>query len=103
MLVERRLILFCTGLRAISRGMVTNFSISSALLPGHWVIIVTSVFVTSGNASIGIVLNVTTPDTSKIAVANKMKYLFLREKDKTPFKTLFIIVFFLNSTDSFYT
>lgn len=33
---------------AISIGIVINFSISSALLPGHWVIIVTFVFVTSG-------------------------------------------------------
>ena len=38
---------------AISIGIVINFSISSALLPGHWVIIVTFVFVTSGNASTG--------------------------------------------------
>jgi hypothetical protein len=39
---------------AISIGMVTNFSISSALLPGHWVMIVTLVFVTSGKASTGV-------------------------------------------------
>ena len=31
-----------------------NFSTSSALLPGHWVIMVTFVFVTSGKASTGV-------------------------------------------------
>src|SRR5580698_8695117 len=95
MLVERRLIFSCTGFKAISIGMVTNFSISSALRPGHCVMMVTSVLVTSGNASIGIVLKVTTPVTSKITVANKMKYLFLSEKDNIDFKTLFITIIFV--------
>ena len=92
--MERRLILFCTGFNAISIGIVTNFSISSALRPGHCVMIVTSVFVTSGNASIGIVLKVTMPATSSINVANKMKYLFFKEKERIDFNILFIIVFF---------
>ena len=46
---------------AISIGIVINFSISSALLPGHWVIIVTFVFVTSGNASIGVWIKLVIP------------------------------------------
>jgi hypothetical protein len=52
--VERTLVFFCTGLSAISMGAVTNFSISSAERPGHCVMMVISVFVTSGNASMGV-------------------------------------------------
>ena len=52
--VERMLDFFCTGFSAISIGAVTNFSISSADRPGHCVMMVISVFVTSGKASIGV-------------------------------------------------
>jgi hypothetical protein len=54
------------------------------------VMMVTSVFVTSGNASIGIVLKVMMPAISNISVANKMKYLFFREKDNICLIVLFI-------------
>src|SRR5579871_3859770 len=59
---------------------------------------VTSVLVTSGNASMGIVLKVMMPAMSKTTVANKIKYLLLSEKDNIPFNTLFINHFFLNAT-----
>lgn len=39
---------FCGILITFEIGKVTNFSISSALRPGHWVIIRALVFVTSG-------------------------------------------------------
>ena len=52
--VLRISVFFCTGFMAISTGIVMNFSISSALRPGHWVMIVTFVFVTSGKASTGV-------------------------------------------------
>ena len=90
MLVERRLVFCCTGLSAISIGMVICFSTSSALLPGHWVIISISVFVTSGNASIGISLNVIIPVIIKTPKANKIKYLFVNENATMYFKTLVI-------------
>ena len=80
MLVERRLVFLCTGFIAISIGMVINFSISSALLPGHWVMMVISVLVTSGNASIGIFLNVIIPMTNNTSVTNKIKYFRFNEK-----------------------
>src|SRR2546423_15317218 len=88
MLVERRLSFFCTGFIAISIGIVTNFSTSSALLPGHCVMIVISVLVTSGNASIGISLKVMIPKITSKAVQKNMKYLFFKEKASTPLKNL---------------
>src|ERR1700690_1131353 len=90
MLVERRLTLRCTGFIAISMGMVINFSTSSALLPGHCVMILISVLVTSGNASIGIFLKVMIPAITKISVQNKTKYLFLSENPIIPFNKLII-------------
>ncbi len=75
---------------AISTGIVTNFSISSALRPGHWVIMLISVLVTSGNASIGMFLKVMIPVISKRAVQKKIKYLFLREKAIILLRNLFI-------------
>ena len=57
-----------------------NFSISSALRPGHWVMIVTFVFVTSGKASTGVCRKLTAPAITAITVRKKMKNLFLSEK-----------------------
>ena len=57
-----------------------NFSTSSALLPGHCVIIVTFVLVTSGNASIGVCLKDIIPMIMAIIVQKKMKNLFFSEK-----------------------
>ena len=77
--VLRISVFFCTGFMAISIGIVINFSISSALLPGHWVIIVTFVFVTSGNASIGVWIKLVIPAITAIVVQKKIKNLFRRE------------------------
>src|ERR1700730_11668075 len=92
-LVDRRLLFFCTGFKVISMGIVTNFSTSSALLPGHCVIIVISVLVTSGNASIDISLKVIIPVIMRIVVANKMKYLFFKENAIILLSILFIDMF----------
>src|ERR1700694_5214850 len=92
MLVERRLTFFCTGFIAISIGMVTNFSTSSALRPGHCVMIVISVVVTSGKASMGIFLNVMMPNTISKAVQKKMKYLFFKENASILLKNLSIML-----------
>src|SRR5580658_2224008 len=88
MLVERRLSFSCTGFMAISMGMVTNFSTSSALRPGHWVMISISVFVTSGNASMGILMKVITPVTINREVIKMMKYLFFSENPIMPRRNL---------------
>src|SRR5580698_6380834 len=79
---------------AISTGIVTNFSISSALRPGHWVMMLISVLVTSGKASMGMFLNVMIPEISRIAVQKKMKYLFFNEKAIIFLSNLFIAEFF---------
>src|SRR5580658_3275000 len=94
MLVERRLIFCCTGFMAISMGMVINFSTSSALRPGHWVIMSISVFVTSGKASIGISINVITPLTISREAAKRIKYLFFNENPITLLKNLVIYAAF---------
>ena len=57
-----------------------NFSTSSALRPGHWVMMVTFVFVTSGKASIGVCLKDTIPAITAIVVQKKIKNLFFSEK-----------------------
>lgn len=57
-----------------------NFSTSSALRPGHWVITVTLVLVTSGNASMGVCLNDTIPAITATVVQKNMKNLFFSEK-----------------------
>src|SRR6516225_106258 len=89
-MVEDRRLIFCwTGFMAISIGMVTNFSTSSALRPGHCVMILISVLVTSGNASMGIFLKVIIPVTTSMSVAKKMKYLFFKEKAMMLLSTLF--------------
>ena len=61
-------------------GIVTNFSTSSALLPGHCVMTLISVLVTSGKASMGMLLKVKMPRMNIAKDANNMKYLFLSEK-----------------------
>src|SRR5579883_3311212 len=96
MLVERRLIFCCTGFIAISMGIVTNFSISSALRPGHCVMMLISVLVTSGKASMGMFLNVMMPVISRIAVQKYIKYLFFSENAIIFLSNLFIaeIVYF---------
>ena len=53
-LVLRMLLFICTEFMAISMGVVTNFSISSAERPGHCVTMIIWVLVTSGNASMGV-------------------------------------------------
>src|SRR6185436_7694898 len=90
MLVERRLIFFCTGLSAISVGMVTNFSTSSALLPGHCVMIVISVLVTSGNASMDMLEKIMMPVMTSRAVQKNTRYLFFNENASTLFMILFM-------------
>src|SRR5580698_7641095 len=75
---------------AISTGMVTNFSTSSALRPGHCVMILISVFVTSGKASMGMLRKVSIPDTKSSTVQNKMKYRFFSEKAIIALRSLFI-------------
>jgi hypothetical protein len=94
MLVERKLIFFCTGFIEISIGIVMNFSISSALRPGHCVMMVISVFVTSGNASIGIFLNVIMPITNKQRVANSIKNFRFKEKARTDLRIFNMKLFF---------
>src|SRR6202035_1335962 len=89
-LVDRRLVFFWTGFIAISTGIVTNFSISSALRPGHWVIMLISVLVTSGKASMGIFRKVMIPAISRMPVQKKIKYLFFNEKAMTVLRNLFI-------------
>src|SRR6201991_3243184 len=96
MLVARRLIFCCTGFIAISMGIVMNFSISSALRPGHWVIILISVFVTSGKASMGMLRKVSTPDTRSNTAQNNMKYRFFSEKAIIALRSLFIFFKFKN-------
>jgi len=74
MLVERRLIFCCNRVHGDLDGDVTNFSISSALRPGHWVIMLISVLVTSGKASMGMLRKVTMPATRRMTVQKNMKY-----------------------------
>ena len=83
-------VFFCTEFMAISIGMVTNFSISSADRPGHCVMIVTFVFVTSGKASIGVWRKLTTPMTTTARVTTRMRYLRLSEKAMMKSMNLFI-------------
>ena len=97
--VERISVFFCTEFMAISTGIVINFSTSSALRPGHWVMMVTFVFVTSGNASIGVCLNETTPAMMAITVQKKTKNLFFNEK-ATILSINLCIVFFAFSLHS---
>ncbi|MNY53574.1 hypothetical protein D3C86_1893400 [compost metagenome] len=52
--MERTEVLFGIVFISLEIGNVTNFSISSALLPGHCVMTLTLVLVTSGKASIGV-------------------------------------------------
>ena len=59
--VERMSVFCCTEFIAISMGMVTNFSISSAERPGHCVMMMTFVLVTSGKASTGVSVKHQTP------------------------------------------
>ncbi|MNL25801.1 hypothetical protein D3C87_1472950 [compost metagenome] len=89
---ERILVLFSVGFIAISRGRETNFSTSSALRPGHCVMMVILVLVTSGNASIVVFLKLKYPVSTKMKVAKKMKYLFFREKFMIDLMNLFITV-----------
>ena len=91
MLVERRLIFFCTGFSAISTGMVMYFSTSSALLPGHWVIMEISLLVTSGNASMGISLKTSIPTTINATAHNKIKYLLRSENPTIARKNLVML------------
>ena len=79
--VERISVLFGTGFIAISTGMVTNFSTSSALRPGHCVMTVTFVLETSGKASTGVCMKLTAPATTAITVRKKIKKRFLSEKE----------------------
>src|SRR5690606_2800569 len=60
-------------------GSVTNFSISSALLPGHWVIIRARVLVTSGNASMGVCFKLMMPTTTRMPVRKSTIMGFLSE------------------------
>src|SRR6185312_12025503 len=94
-LVERRLVFICTGFIEISMGMVMNFSISSALLPGHCVMMVISVLVTSGNASIGIFLKVIIPPINNTNVANNIKYFLFNENAITDLRTFNMNIFLL--------
>ena len=73
------MVFFCTGFMASSIGMVTNFSTSSALLPGHCVMMVTLVLVMSGKASTGVFSKQYTPNITTSKVRNKIKNLFRRE------------------------
>src|SRR5580658_7841204 len=75
---------------AISMGMVTNFSTSSALRPDHWVMISISVLVTSGNSSMGMLMNVITPVIINREVMKMMKYLFFSENPMIPRRNLVI-------------
>ncbi len=84
------LVRFSVGFIAISSGRLTNFSTSSALLPGHCVIMVMLVFVTSGNASMVVCLKLRYPARIRINVPKKMKYLFLSANTMMFFIILFI-------------
>src|SRR5580692_7997883 len=90
MLVDLRLVFCWTGFMAISTGIVTNFSTSSALRPGHCVMISISVLVTSGKASMGMFLKVKIPVMRSRATQNKMKILFFNEKLIIFLRNLFI-------------
>jgi hypothetical protein len=59
--VVLKLTFFCTEFKTVSSGIVTNFSTSSALRPGHCEIIIICVLVTSGNVSIGVCLKLYIP------------------------------------------
>jgi len=72
-------------------GIVINFSTSSALLPGHCVMTLISVLVTSGNASMGIFLNVITPTITNKKESDIIKYLFFSENAITLFNTLIMV------------
>src|SRR5690606_19234730 len=61
-------------------GNVTNFSISSALLPGHCVMILALVLVTSGKASIGVFCSLTIPVTTSNPVRKNTINEFFKEK-----------------------
>ena len=75
-----------------------NFSTSSALLPGHWVIMVTFVFVTSGKASTGVCLKDIAPAMTAIVVLKNIKNLFFSEKATILSINLCILSFYLESS-----
>jgi hypothetical protein len=89
--MERKLVLSGTTFISISTGIVMNFSTSSALLPGHWVMTTTRVLITSGNASIGVFAKLKYPQAARIAVAAKTVTLFFKQKDINPLNNLFMI------------
>ncbi len=86
------LVLFWTGLMPSSIGVVTKRSTSSALLPFHWVMMVICVLVTSGNASMGMLLKLMKPAIAKIPTQIKVNALFLMEKAMIFLMNLFIRV-----------
>jgi hypothetical protein len=86
------LVFFSVGFIAISSGRVTNFSTSSALLPGHCDIMVTDVLVTSGKASILMVLKLIYPATASRAVTKNMKNLFFKANERIFFINRFMFI-----------
>src|SRR6185437_6860094 len=91
---DRMLVFFSVGFIAISNGRVTNFSTSSALLPGHCEIMVTDVLVTSGNASMLMVLKLIYPATASRAVTKNMKNRLRKAKESMFFINLFMYSYF---------
>src|SRR5690606_34617610 len=92
MVILLTLVFFCTEFIAISIGVVTNLSISSALLPFHSVTIIICVLVTSGNASMDIFLKETNPAITKIVTQKKVNGLFLIENEIMLLMILFIFL-----------
>ena len=84
------LVLRGTTFISVSMGMVTNFSSSSALRPGHCVMITTRVLITSGKASIGVLRKLRTPAIIMINVNKKIINLFFSEKLMMPLIKLFM-------------
>ena len=91
MVVLRTLVLRCTEFIAISMGVVTNRSTSSALLPFHCEMTTICVLVTSGKASIGICRKAMTPAMTRIPTHRKVNILFFRENAMIFLMNLFML------------
>ena len=74
--------------------MVTKRSTSSALRPFHSVTIIICVFVTSGNASMGIFMKLKMPATMINPAQKKVKNLFFRENEMMFLMKLFTRMMF---------
>src|SRR5690554_3450144 len=75
---------------AISMGVVTKRSTSSALLPCHWETRMTCVLVTSGKASTGIFRKLYIPARAMSPTQKKVKKRCRREKPMIDFMNLLI-------------